>query len=83
MRIREKEGDLDMVMEAAPTIGKPLTWNDRSLGTGLRAATTDVFQEDGDFEFSEADVVRSLINGIPSIEFSERVNQILTKSNLK
>lgn len=47
--------------------------------TEEQTPTTNVFQEDGDLELIETDVVRSLINGIPSIEFLERVNQILVK----
>ncbi|MBA0595993.1 hypothetical protein Gorai_012841, partial [Gossypium raimondii] len=35
--------------------------------------------EDEDFDLSKVDVKRSLVNGIPSIDFSERVNQILNK----
>ncbi|PPD90413.1 hypothetical protein GOBAR_DD12646 [Gossypium barbadense] len=43
------------------------------------APMMDSCQEDEDFDLSKADVKCSLVNGIPSIDFSERVNQILNK----
>ncbi|KAH1031419.1 hypothetical protein J1N35_043593 [Gossypium stocksii] len=36
-------------------------------------------EEDEDFELSEDDVEHSTINGIPSIKFSDRINQIVIK----
>ncbi|MBA0729979.1 hypothetical protein Golax_025891, partial [Gossypium laxum] len=63
-------------MESTPTIEKVLSWKDCLLGIGLRveerATTTDIFHNKEDFALSKTDVVRSPINGIPSINFSER-----------
>ncbi|PPD79318.1 hypothetical protein GOBAR_DD23759 [Gossypium barbadense] len=73
-----------MVMKPIPITGKPRSWKDCLVGTGFRAEerseTSGSLDDDRDFEFSEADIVRSLVNGILSIKFSERVNQILTKN---
>ncbi|TYI43681.1 hypothetical protein ES332_A01G185700v1 [Gossypium tomentosum] len=70
-------------MESTLTTEKPLSWKDRFVGTGIRAnrqtATLDDLHEGGDFELSEDDVVRSMIDGNPSINFSKRVIQILIK----
>ncbi|MBA0688396.1 hypothetical protein Goari_006188, partial [Gossypium aridum] len=35
--------------------------------------------EDDDFAFVEGVVMRSFVNGIPLIKFSERINQLLIK----
>lgn len=37
------------------------------------------FEENEDFELLEGDIQKSIINGTPSIEFSDRINQILIK----
>ncbi|MBA0701196.1 hypothetical protein Goari_005644 [Gossypium aridum] len=65
-------------------MGKLLSWKDRLIGTSIQAdertTITDSCQEDEDFDLSKVDVKCSLVNGIPSIDFSERVNQILIKA---
>ncbi|KAK5842580.1 hypothetical protein PVK06_004955 [Gossypium arboreum] len=83
VRLRETEEESNVVMESTLTTEKPLSWKDRFVGTGIRAnrqtATLDDLHEGGDFELSEDDVVRSMIDGNPSINFSKRVIQILIK----
>lgn len=37
------------------------------------------FDKDVEFVFVERDIMRSFINGIPSINFLERINQLLIK----
>ncbi|MBA0841358.1 hypothetical protein Goarm_003854 [Gossypium armourianum] len=68
-------------MDSASITEKPLLWKDRLMRTGLQAkgktTTTNDISNEGEFELSETDVVRSSVNGIPSISFSEWVNQIL------
>ncbi|PPD69875.1 hypothetical protein GOBAR_DD33245 [Gossypium barbadense] len=70
-------------MEAVLALEKPRSWKDYLVGTDFqaegKAAIAYNFDDDGDFELLYADVVRSSINDIPSINFSERVNQILIK----
>ncbi|PPD94808.1 hypothetical protein GOBAR_DD08159 [Gossypium barbadense] len=79
--IRETEGDTDVAMDSALITEKPLLWKDRLMRTGLQAkgqtTTTNDISNEGEFELSETDVMRSSVNGIPSISFSEWVNQIL------
>ncbi|MBA0706053.1 hypothetical protein Golax_018194 [Gossypium laxum] len=74
--IRAMEGVLDMIMDPIRATGKPLSWKDRPLGTRLRAdvRTKTMNNVDGkdDFELSETDIVRSSINGVPSIHFFEQ-----------
>ncbi|MBA0849057.1 hypothetical protein Goshw_010719 [Gossypium schwendimanii] len=81
--IRATEGVLDVIMDPIRATGKPLSWKDRPLGTRLRAdvRTKTMNNVDGkdDFELSETDIVRSSINGIPSIHFFEQVDKLLIK----
>ncbi|PPD98291.1 hypothetical protein GOBAR_DD04669 [Gossypium barbadense] len=81
VRLRETEEESNVVMESTLTTKKPLSWRDRLVGTSLRAnrqtATLDDLHEGGDFELSEDDIVRSMIDGNPSISFSKHVNHIL------
>ncbi|MBA0823464.1 hypothetical protein Goarm_020194 [Gossypium armourianum] len=83
VRIRATEGVLDVIMDPIRATGKPLSWKDRPLGTRLRAdvrtKTMNNFNGKDDFKLSETDIVRSSINGIPSIHFSEQVNKLLIK----
>ncbi|MFQ6660121.1 hypothetical protein Gotur_028737 [Gossypium turneri] len=83
VRIRATEGVLDVIMDPIRATGKPLSWKDRLLGTRLRAdvrtKTMNNFNGKDDFKLSETDIVRSSINGIPSIHFSEQVNKLLIK----
>ncbi|MBA0693789.1 hypothetical protein Goari_004138 [Gossypium aridum] len=55
----------NVVMEVVLSPARPRSWKDCLIGTGLRA--------------DREDIVRSSINGIPAIYFSERINQILIK----
>ncbi|MBA0843864.1 hypothetical protein Goarm_001015 [Gossypium armourianum] len=70
-------------MTSALTTTRPRSWKDYLMGTGLRADVqaqgVDNFYGEEDLELSEVDIVKSTVNGIPSINFSERVNQILIK----
>ncbi|MBA0612867.1 hypothetical protein Godav_013416 [Gossypium davidsonii] len=70
-------------MDTISPIGKKFSWKDCLLRNGPRASerTETINNEEGeeDFELLESDIVRSSINGIPSIHFSERVNQLLIK----
>ncbi|PPS17762.1 hypothetical protein GOBAR_AA02785 [Gossypium barbadense] len=82
-QIRDIEENQNTVMEATTNSEKTISWKDRLLGTRLypNVETTNArgSEEEDDFELSEGDVERSIINDIPSIKFSERINQILIK----
>ncbi|KAH1084179.1 hypothetical protein J1N35_023940 [Gossypium stocksii] len=83
VRIRDIEENRDVVMEATQETGKSLSWKDRLMGLGLYSNEKTIVaigtEEDEDIELTEDDVERSTINGIPSIKFSDRINQILIK----
>ncbi|MBA0585643.1 hypothetical protein Gorai_016411, partial [Gossypium raimondii] len=70
-------------MDTISPIDKNLSWKDCLLRNGPRAGerteTINNVKGEEDFELLESDIVRSSINGIPSIHFSERVNQLLIK----
>lgn len=70
-------------MVSALAASQPGSWKDCLLGTGLcngeKEKNAVRFYEEEDFDLSKSDVVRSIIDGIPSINFSDRVNQILIK----
>ncbi|MBA0706709.1 hypothetical protein Golax_018803 [Gossypium laxum] len=79
VRIREAEGDPDVVMEL-PLIARTIRlWRDCLVGPRLRAEerpeVTRDFDGEGDFDLSEADIVRSSVDGTPSINFSEWLTQ--------
>lgn len=56
---------------------------DRLLGIGLKAEdmrkAPALLDEDGDFDLFEEDVLRSRVNGVLAIDFSEKVNRLLIK----
>ncbi|MBA0798027.1 hypothetical protein Gohar_008664 [Gossypium harknessii] len=83
VRIPELEGDSDVAMDTISPIDKNLSWKDYLLRNGPMAGertdTINNVEGEEDFEQLESDIVRSSINGIPSIHFSEWVNQLLIK----
>lgn len=54
-----------------------MSWNDKLIGDSNSQANG--LEECDDFEFMEGDVQKSHINGNPTIEFFERINQILIR----
>ncbi|MBA0692951.1 hypothetical protein Goari_010471 [Gossypium aridum] len=54
---------------------KGASWRDKVLGIG----TDDSRGEEG-FEFLEGDIVKSSVNGILAISFSDRIQQILVRN---
>ncbi|KAH1131559.1 hypothetical protein J1N35_002937 [Gossypium stocksii] len=72
----------DMVVESEPR--PKISWKDKLLGNifgasgkvELGAPSVDADEE---LEFLEGDIHRSIVNGIPAIDFSERIQQILLK----
>ncbi|PPS10317.1 hypothetical protein GOBAR_AA10325 [Gossypium barbadense] len=63
-----------MVMDSISALG--MSWRDRILGRGTFGSGYDE-----DFEFLDGDVMRSTINGVHVVNFSERVHQILVRDN--
>ncbi|KAK5839836.1 hypothetical protein PVK06_008679 [Gossypium arboreum] len=59
-------------MDSISALG--MSWRDRILGRGTFGSGYDE-----DFEFLDGDVMRSTINGVHVVNFSERVHQILVR----
>lgn len=53
-----------------PSSPPPPSWKDKLLGS---------LEEENDFVLLEGDIQKSMVNGIPSIVFSERIQQLLIK----
>ncbi|PPR86037.1 hypothetical protein GOBAR_AA34654 [Gossypium barbadense] len=81
-----KEGNgkeiTDMLVESGPSL--ILSWKDKLLRNKSGASNKLGLDNSGaganeDMEFYEGDIHRSIVNGIPAIDFSERIQQILFK----
>ncbi|KAH1031252.1 hypothetical protein J1N35_043426 [Gossypium stocksii] len=82
-KVRFKDTDVaaDDVMVVDPLPVSSLSWKDKLLGKGSldqAVNTEDQSAADG-FLLSDQDVKKSLVDGVPSIDFSDRVFQILEK----
>ncbi|MBA0814392.1 hypothetical protein Gohar_020224 [Gossypium harknessii] len=70
-------------MAVGSTLGLPLSWNERLVGKDLVSSRRGIIaiavEVEDDFDFIEGDITRSIVNGIPSIIFSKRVQHFLGK----
>ncbi|KAG8474118.1 hypothetical protein CXB51_033735 [Gossypium anomalum] len=75
----ESNPDVEMVVDltSAPT----LSWKDLVLGKGPieSKGMNEVGFANGEFSLLEGDVKKSVVNGIPVIELSDRVHKLLVK----
>ncbi|KAH1122541.1 hypothetical protein J1N35_005701 [Gossypium stocksii] len=75
------ESDSDMVVDRVPPVSA--SWRDKILGKGSvdweKESDLVVLEENEDLEFLEGDVLKSTIDGISSINFSDCIQQILVK----
>ncbi|MBA0613287.1 hypothetical protein Godav_013747, partial [Gossypium davidsonii] len=76
------EAVTDMLVELRMTPN--LSWKDKLMGNGTRnigkmAMKNFVVGVDEDLEFLEDDINRSIVNGIPTIDFSDRIQRIQFK----
>ncbi|PPR98415.1 hypothetical protein GOBAR_AA22253 [Gossypium barbadense] len=86
-KVRFKDGSdrvaVDMAVDSIPSSSMIVSWKDKLLGSGFIGADQGIagFDEgsDGDFILLEDDVIRSTVNGLPAIDFSDRVKQLLYK----
>ncbi|MBA0590450.1 hypothetical protein Gorai_019155, partial [Gossypium raimondii] len=72
--------DLSIVVDLDPTL--TVTWKGKLLGgSSTKGGVIEILELDreSDLEFVERDIKKLDINGIPSIDFSEKVNQLLVK----
>ncbi|MBA0848906.1 hypothetical protein Goshw_008593 [Gossypium schwendimanii] len=84
-KVRFKDDMVVMTMDIA--VDSPtkvmLSWKDRLMGKGIfrsrKSINPNGLEDNDDFELLEGDVTRSIVNKIPSIQFSNRVHQLLIK----
>ncbi|KAK5837166.1 hypothetical protein PVK06_012976 [Gossypium arboreum] len=85
-KVRFKEGngeqDTDMVVVSGSSI--MISWKDKLLGVNPGATDNEKLESpstviDDELKFFEGDIQRSIVNGIPAIDFSERIQKILFK----
>ncbi|KAG8473013.1 hypothetical protein CXB51_034928 [Gossypium anomalum] len=77
-----QDGAVNVAMEIISTPDRPRSWKGCLIGIGSKAydkAETTTKDEEDDFDLLDGDIVKSSINGIPTIDFSTRVNQLLIK----
>ncbi|MBA0662433.1 hypothetical protein Goklo_006556 [Gossypium klotzschianum] len=83
VRLKKTGEDLDVniAIDLTPTSGS--SWKEMLLKGGSFESMTIFSGSDildiEDFEFTERDVVKSNVNGIPTINFSERIRHLLVK----
>ncbi|KAK5836832.1 hypothetical protein PVK06_012634 [Gossypium arboreum] len=79
-KVHFKEGNgeevTDMMVEPGPSPKR--SWKDKFLGIKFRASDkvklgSSSADADEDLEFLEGEIHRSIVNGIPAIDFSERI----------
>lgn len=68
----DSNSNSDMAVDSTPTSG--MSRIDKVLGRGISGSGCDE-----DFDFLEWDIMRTNVNGIPAINFSERIQQIVVR----
>ncbi|MBA0734115.1 hypothetical protein Gogos_018060 [Gossypium gossypioides] len=72
---------MDIAVDAPTKV--VLSWKDRLIGKGIVGSRKSInpngLEDNDDFELLEGDLTRSIVNRILSIEFSDRVHQLLIK----
>ncbi|KAH1083258.1 hypothetical protein J1N35_023019 [Gossypium stocksii] len=76
VRFRDKESDTNGDMQIEMTQVQPKSWKDMLVGHSHQRDTSDSNEKAG-FDFMEGDILQSVVNGVPSITFSDRIHQIL------
>ncbi|MBA0600060.1 hypothetical protein Gorai_006259 [Gossypium raimondii] len=81
VRFKESEDNAEDVMVVDPTPAPSLSWKGLLMGNKIIEQKVDSGSQQSEeyFSLTEGDVKKSVINGIPSIEVSERVHQLLEK----
>ncbi|KAH1096958.1 hypothetical protein J1N35_013879 [Gossypium stocksii] len=79
VRFCDKDESVNVELEV-DQIEKPTTsWKDKLVGSSPNSGGIDL-KANEDFELLEGDAQKSFINGIPSIEFSNRIQHVLIRS---
>ncbi|MBA0809095.1 hypothetical protein Gohar_024773 [Gossypium harknessii] len=81
VRFKESNEILEDVMVVEPSPMPSLSWKDLLVGkeTIEQKDASGTQHVDDSFSLLEQDVKKSVVNGIPSIDFSERIYQLLEK----
>ncbi|KAA3486878.1 LINE-1 reverse transcriptase isogeny [Gossypium australe] len=76
VRFREEDGELnnDMMVDLASE--QNISWRDKLVGQ-LSKEGSNGSESKEDFEILEGDIQKSVVNGVPSINFSDRIFQFL------
>ncbi|MBA0566860.1 hypothetical protein Golob_011634 [Gossypium lobatum] len=70
-----------MAMDLDPSLKISMSWKDKLLGVGSTSSDKEFMESNGgrdeDLILLEDDVIRTTINGIQAIDFSDQVKQIV------
>ncbi|MFQ6668160.1 hypothetical protein Gotur_033915 [Gossypium turneri] len=66
----------DKGMKVNPTNITPISWKDKLMGDMANVMNT---QKDENFDLQKGDAKNEIVDGIPSITFSERVHQFIAE----
>lgn len=75
VRFREDKEDAKVGADPVMIATAKVSWKDKLIGSSNSLGNG--IEEKDDFEILDGDIQRSVVDGTPSIEFSERINQIL------
>ncbi|MBA0766809.1 hypothetical protein Gotri_015813 [Gossypium trilobum] len=78
VRFGDKYDDVGKDMLIDSIVEPVLSWKDKLLGQSSKANRSGL-EEGNDFNLMEGDIQKSIVNGIPSIDFSKRIHQFLIK----
>ncbi|MBA0816433.1 hypothetical protein Gohar_001098 [Gossypium harknessii] len=78
VHFRDKDGNggNDMVMDLSAE--QIISWKDKLVGQSSKFNRNGL-EEKEDFDLVEGDIQKSIVNGIPSLEFLDRIHQILIR----
>ncbi|KAK5811561.1 hypothetical protein PVK06_026907 [Gossypium arboreum] len=76
VRFRDKEEVTRNNMEIERPSAQPTSWGDMLVGQSSKGGANGSNEKEA-FDFLEGDILRSVVNGVPSITFSDRVHQFL------
>ncbi|MBA0653703.1 hypothetical protein Goklo_020846 [Gossypium klotzschianum] len=69
-----------MNMETEVVQALDVSWKDKLLGRNSNGSISSDIMDSEDFVFSDGDILKSTVNGIPTIEFSNKIQNILVKN---
>ncbi|MBA0550052.1 hypothetical protein Golob_021032, partial [Gossypium lobatum] len=76
VRFRGEDVDTMSNMMIDTTLEKPISWKDMLVGQSSKDSF-NVLEGKDDLDILDGDIQKSLVNGVPSISFSDRIHKIL------